>query len=35
MAAVLAASMQGTAQDFHAPGPKLGMIVGTVVDVNK
>jgi hypothetical protein len=34
MAAVLAASMQGTAQDFHAPGPRLGTIVGTVVDVN-
>ena len=34
MAAVLAASMPGTAQDFHAPGPRLGMIVGTVVDGN-
>jgi hypothetical protein len=34
MAAALAASMHGTAQDFHPPGPRLGMIVGTVVDVN-
>jgi Carboxypeptidase regulatory-like domain len=34
MGAALAASIPGTAQDFHAPGPRLGMIVGTVVDVN-
>jgi len=34
MAAALAASMPGTAQDFHAPRPRPGMIVGTVVDVN-
>jgi carboxypeptidase family protein len=34
MAAVLAASMQATAQDFHAPAPRRGTIVGTVLDVN-
>jgi hypothetical protein len=34
MAAVLAASMQVTAQDFLAPAPRRGMIVGTVFDVN-